>query len=72
MADTSQKRAFLDFLDQHDGMRHVDAMLKQGASRLPLSLDELRAFDAETARALVARPADYLPAFEDALRELRR
>ena len=119
MADNGQqKRAFLDFLDQGDYMTHVDTMLKQRRTRLLLSLDELRTFDAELTRqvrrrlagglsqtaAAVARPlalsplprrvgllkapprcaractrmraqvlrypADHLPAFEEALREV--
>ena len=70
MADTSQKRAFLDFLDQGDAMHRVDTMLKHSASRLLLSLDELRSFDAELTRNLIARPAEYLPPFEEALREV--
>lgn len=69
--DTSQqKRAFLDFLDQGDYMHHVESMLKQGDRRLMLSLDELRTFDAELTRNLIRRPAEYLPPFEEALREV--
>lgn len=68
-------------------------MLKQGSSRLLLSLDDLRKFDADLARALLPpltphlcvshtkrlarnagnlmkRPAEYLPSFEEALREV--
>ena len=37
---------------QGDHMHHVETMLKQGGSRLVLSLDELRSFDSELARAL--------------------
>jgi DNA replication licensing factor MCM3 len=65
-----QKRAFLDFLDQGDYMTHVDTMLKQRRTRLLLSLDELRTFDAELTRQVLRYPADHLPAFEEALREV--
>ena len=69
--DTSQqKRAFLDFLDQGEYMHTVEAMLKQSRSRLMLSLDDLRTFDAELTRSLMRRPAEYLPPFEEALREV--
>ena len=50
MADT-MRRAFLDYLDQGSYMHNVESMMKQGANRLLLSLDELRTFDAELTRA---------------------
>ena len=37
--------------------------------RLVLSLDDLREFDSELAATFVKRPAEYLPAFEEALQE---
>ena len=63
------KRSFLDFLDQGDYMHNIDSMLKQGSSRLMLNLDELRRFDADLTRNLLRAPAEYLPPFEEALRE---
>lgn len=68
MADTA-KRQFMDFIDQTGYERNIEAMLKQRQTRLMLSLDDLRAFDAELTRNLLRRPADHLPPFEDALRE---
>ena len=71
MVDNSQqKRAFLDFLDQGEYMHTVESMLKQNRCRLMLSLDDLRSFDAELTRSLMRRPAEYLPPFEEALREV--
>ena len=48
-SETNQqhKGAFLEFLDHGDYMHHVESMLKQNQTRLLLSLDELRSFDAE-------------------------
>jgi len=67
---SAQKRAFLDFLDQGEHVAEVEMMVKRQSTRLVLSLDELRSFDAELARNLMRRPAEYLPPFEDALREV--
>lgn len=63
---SAQKRAFLDFLDQGEHVAEVEMMVKRQSTRLVLSLDELRTFDAELARSLMRRPAEYLPPFEDA------
>ena len=51
-------------------MHHVESMLKANQTRLLLSLDDLRAFDPELTRNLMRKPAEYLPAFEEALREV--
>jgi len=63
------KRAFLEFIEQAGYSNTIHAMIDNGKSRLMLSLDDLRSFDTELTNNFMRRPADYLPAFEDALRE---
>ena len=65
------KRTFLDFVDQKGYFGQIKAMLsrKPPDQRLVLSLDDLREFDSELAATFVKRPAEYLPAFEEALQE---
>jgi DNA replication licensing factor MCM3 len=65
----AHKRAFLEFIDQAGYVPHVEAMLKANGKRLSLSLDALRNFDASLAANLLRRPAEFLPPFEEALRE---
>ena len=50
--------------------RAVDSMLKHGEPRFPLNLDALRLFDPELTRTVLRKPAEYLPPFEEALREV--
>ncbi|KAL1495133.1 hypothetical protein AB1Y20_016999 [Prymnesium parvum] len=70
MTDPQQvKSVFNEFLDQRDYMRHVNAMSAARKTRLMLSIDELRSFDAELTRNFMRRPAEYLPLFEEALRD---
>jgi len=38
--------------------------------RLMLNLNHLRTFDSELTSSFMRRPGEYLPAFEDALREV--
>ena len=45
-------------------------MLKHGEPRFPLNLDALRLFDPELTRTVLRKPAEYLPPFEEALREV--
>jgi DNA replicative helicase MCM subunit Mcm2 (Cdc46/Mcm family) len=45
-------------------------MLASGQSRLLMNLDDLRSYNPETATNFMRQPADYLPAYEEAMREI--
>lgn len=45
-------------------------MLSSGQTRLLLNLDDLRSYNRETAANFMRQPAEYLPAFEEAMREI--
>ena len=70
MADAgAAKRAFLDFVDQKGYANTIRGLMSSDSTRLQLNLDDLRSFDAELASNFLRRPAEYLPAFEEGLRE---
>mmetsp|Transcript_11666 Transcript_11666/g.19634 ORF Transcript_11666/g.19634 Transcript_11666/m.19634 type:complete len:666 (-) Transcript_11666:183-2180(-) len=70
MTDNNQhKRSFLDFVDQAGYKPTIENLINKQKTRLLLNLDDLRNFDGELTKSFMKRPADYVPAFEDALRE---
>lgn len=62
---------FLDKIDRNgvDYRSQIKDMLNKGKFRLCVSIDEIREFDKEFWRGLLATPADFLPACERALRD---
>ena len=70
----NNKRIFGEFLDS-DGSYgsysdKVRSMMEEGGSRLIVDMSDLRAFQADLARSVMRQPLQYLPAFEDALKDL--
>ena len=65
-----QKRVFLDFLDQQGYMEDIHGMIGRRDKRLMLNLNHMRTFDTELTTNFMRRPGEYLPAFEEALREV--
>ncbi|CCH44121.1 DNA replication licensing factor [Wickerhamomyces ciferrii] len=67
-------RRFQEFLDAADGStdyrESIRDLLTKGEKRLVVSVDELREFDRESWTGLLNEPADFLPAFERALRDM--
>jgi len=70
MDNQQQKRVFLDFLDQQGYMEEVHGMIGRQEKRLMLNLNHLRTFDNELTTKFMRTPGEYIPAFEDALREV--
>jgi len=70
MENQQQKRVFLDFLDQQGYMEEIHGMIGRQDKRLMLNLNHLRTFDNELTTNFMRHPGEYLPAFEDALREV--
>ena len=70
MENQQQKRVFLDFLDQQGYMEEINGMIGRQEKRLMLNLNHLRTFDNELTTNFMRHPGEYLPAFEDALREV--
>jgi len=70
MENQQQKRVFLDFLDQQGYMEEIHGMIGRQEKRLMLNLNHLRTFDNELTTNFMRHPGEYLPAFEDALREV--
>lgn len=66
-------RRFQEFLDSEEGPTdYRDAirnLLAKGEKRLTVSVDEVREFDRSSWEGLLSEPAEYLPAFERALRD---
>lgn len=62
---------FLDKIDRNgvDYRSQIKDMLNKGKFRLCVSIDEIREFDKEFWRGLLATPADFLPACERALKD---
>lgn len=67
-------RQFADFLDEDGGsgvrMRRIDGLRADEKRRLLVSIDELRSTDENLTEMLLTRPSEYLPAFDQALREI--
>jgi len=70
MSLAQQKRDFMDFVDQMGYMPSIRSMVSKEERRLLLNVDDLRSFNRDLALALMRSPAEYLPAFEEALREI--
>ena len=51
-------------------MPAIRSLISSGETRLLMNLDDLRSWNNELARNFMNRPAEYLPAFEEALREV--
>jgi len=64
------KRVFLDFIDQQGYMDEVHSIIGKHDKRLVMDLNHLRTFDPELTSSFMRRPDEYLPPFEDALREV--
>jgi len=66
-------RRFQEFLDSEDGptdyREAIRDLLIKGEKRLIVSIDEVREFDRPSWEGLLYEPADFLPAFERALRD---
>ncbi|CAM9018983.1 unnamed protein product [Wickerhamomyces anomalus] len=66
-------RRFQEFLDSEEGPTdYRDAirdLLAKGEKRLTISIDEVREFDKSSWEGLLNEPAEFLPAFERALRD---
>ncbi|EOD39699.1 hypothetical protein EMIHUDRAFT_200297 [Emiliania huxleyi CCMP1516] len=67
MSLAQQKRDFMDFMGY---MPSIRSMVSKEERRLLLNVDDLRSFNRDLALALMRSPAEYLPAFEEALREI--
>jgi DNA replication licensing factor MCM3 len=70
----ANKRIFGEFLDS-DGnhgsySEKVRTMMEENSFRLIVDLADLRAFQASLARQVLKKPLQFLPAFEDALKDL--
>lgn len=64
------KRVFLDFIDQQGYMDELHGMIGKQDKRLVVNLNHLRTFDPELTSSFMRRPDEYLPPFEDALRDV--
>lgn len=63
-------RQFREFLDSEGQMRDsVVRLVKGGALRLAVSLNQLRVFNREYADGLLAAPVDFLPPLDKALHD---
>jgi len=51
-------------------MPAIRSLITSGEKRLLMNLDDLRHWNRELAQNFMWRPAEYLPAFEEALREV--
>ena len=67
-------RAFEEFLDSEtDAYNYKDdiiRMLRLDQRRLIVNIDDLRGYRRELCDGLLRQPVDYLPAFDDALRNV--
>lgn len=66
-------RLFQEFLDFDDGQTDykegIREILRKGEKRLIVSIDELREFNTDLWRGLLDEPSEFLPAFEQALKD---
>jgi DNA replication licensing factor MCM3 len=66
-------RRFTEFLDNEEGTTDyrevIREILTKGEKRVCVSIDEIREFDRTLWSGLLDEPAEYLPAFERALRD---
>lgn len=66
-------RRFQEFLDSEEGptdyREAIRDLLMKGEKRLTVSIDEVREFDRDSWKGLLNEPAEFLPAFERALRD---
>jgi len=68
------RREFTEFIEYDHGqgayMEKVRQMMQEGKQRLVLGLSDLRAFNPEMAEGLLKTPAERIPAYEAALKDI--
>merc|ERR1712023_118042 len=68
------RRQFTDVIEFDEGqgtyMDNIREMMQEGNRRLVLNLNDVRHFDEEMAKGLLESPAERLPAFEQALKDV--
>ncbi|KAJ1933317.1 MCM DNA helicase complex subunit, partial [Linderina macrospora] len=69
-----RKRRSIEFLERDNGenadMAQLRQIIRTAQPRLVVSIDHLREFDAEFAAHLVAEPSEFIPALEDAAKQI--